>query len=123
MARLKNITMEAKKELTWEEFKERYSPVKQTERKGINRYLLDVYSVVEINIKDTVIRKERVNRENYNKAIYTYSMYVWTLVDDNTIVSGKRFDKAIGYIICEIPHYMEELIKVNLKEENHERVS
>jgi hypothetical protein len=114
------ITMEASKELNWEQFKELYSPVKQTERKGVNRFLLDVFSVEEVPVRGTVILKEKINRENYNKALTAYAMYVWTLVDETTIISGKRFDRAIGYIICDVPHYTDELITVKINKENHE---
>jgi hypothetical protein len=116
----KRYKMEAKIELTWEEFKERYAPIKQTEKKGFNRYFLDVFTTVEVPIKDTVIKKQRVHRENYNKALMAYSMYVWTVLLDGTIVSGKRFGNAVGYIICERPHYIEDTIKIKLTHEEHE---
>lgn len=43
-----------------------------------------------------------------------YVMYIWTLLDDNTLVPGKKFCNAVGFIICENPCDIESNEKVHI---------
>jgi hypothetical protein len=102
-------------ELTWEDFVTRYEPIKQSNRKGIIGYLLN------IKLQDEVLDKEgkrsTQGKVNFDKALLTYAMYVWSMGEDGKLRNGKKFHNTTAYVICKLPHYTDEEIFINLSKQ------
>lgn len=97
-------------ELTFEEFKKVYEPVQQSERKGINRYLINIKDPELVEVDGKATRKGKLNNENLKNH---YDMYIWTLTEDLILISGKNFINPVGYVVCKVPHDVEEKVIVN----------
>jgi hypothetical protein len=105
-------------ELTFEEFKTIYKPVKQHQKHGLAKYLLEVFSEHEVEASTKKIIKHVVNRINFQKALCKYVMYVWTHTVEGTLVPGRRVHNALGYIICEEPFDITMINEITIKLNN-----
>ncbi len=79
--------------ITLQEWKDKYSPIKE----------------LEIGLP--------VNREIIKELSRRYTMYVWTRMyveEELCIVSGVYLGNGIDIIICEAPHELNEIIKLNI---------
>ncbi len=93
------------REITWEEFTHIYKPVPNPEYVGKIR--INKPECYNISIKQI-------------RTIKVYDMNLWTVISlaPFSMVSGRRISEAIGYIISEEVHFVDELITIINKEKD-----
>ena len=82
--------------ITWTEFEEKYKPIrnKLVEYACYNNCMFETYGKEVEKVRETEI------------------LNVWTIFDNDDIVSGRWRVNRLGYLITEIPRREDEMINV-----------